>query len=138
MPRVNVLERIERIMTEAPIGKYKLPPTYTNLDLARMAYEVEAPSAAQLSAVRRALARLIQEGVVLREAERAAWTQGGRGTHLRYADGDEQCWSWEARNPPRVKYARPLTVAEQEARNAYANRRLAEITDSLRKSLRPG
>ena len=58
--------------------KSKLPATYTHADLARIAYEVDTLTPAQLSAVRRATARLVEQGTVLRDVERAAWTQTGR------------------------------------------------------------
>jgi hypothetical protein len=63
--------------------KSKLPATYTHADLARIAYEVDTLTPAQLSAVRRATARLVEQGTVLRDVERAAWTQTGREPYLR-------------------------------------------------------
>ena len=57
-----VTERVAAILegSEMPLGK--LPPGFTHHQLACAVYGTDEPTAAQLSAIRRAVARLVKAG----------------------------------------------------------------------------
>jgi hypothetical protein len=74
-PRVRVLETVERILASTP-------DSYSHHDLARAVYVSTEPTAAQLSAVRRAVARLVADGKAIRGG-RVGGDTGGHDRHYR-------------------------------------------------------
>jgi len=90
------------------------PASYTYRDLGREVYATDDPTAAQLSAVRRAVAQLVAEGL----AERTGRGSGsGAGRHVRQRGGRTMTY----RNPAGVMVRRPLTKREQRAANRERN-----------------
>jgi len=95
------------------------PTAYTHHALAVEVYGTNEPTAAQLSAVRRAVARLVAVG----KAERAGrdWAQDPRDDHrgsherVRAVGQYREPWAYRYRNPPGVTVHRALTDAERAA-----------------------
>src|SRR4051812_44240142 len=80
-PRPVVRERVGRILADAPRHPQTgYPASYGHHDLARDVYGTNDPTAAQLSAVRRAVAQLVAAGNV----ERDGWAQRGERPGARF------------------------------------------------------
>jgi hypothetical protein len=150
MPRTPVTDRIAAILGAAPTIQSGHPMAYTYRDLATEVYAADEPTAAQLSAVRRAVAALVAEGRGERDPEREPGT--GAGTHRRTrppATEVEKGRLEDLRdaglptgrlyaNPPGVAIRRPMTDADREARAAVLARSpsLAEHERELEKIIR--
>jgi transcriptional regulator with XRE-family HTH domain len=112
--RPTISDRIAAILNAAPVRSGWRPDDYTYRNLATEVYgadEPTEPTAAQLSAVRRAVAALVAEG----EAERLGRDKrgmGDQGTHVRQRGGIPYIYE----NPAGVRVRRPMTDAEHEAR----------------------
>lgn len=121
MTRIPVTERIAEILAQAPTHEASgFPSRYTYRGLAAKVYDTADPAPAQLSAVRRAVARLVADGCAERDVERA-W--GGDGWHERTITGrrgmeTEYQQTYSYRNPGGVLIQRPMTEADREARAA--------------------
>lgn len=123
MPRIPVRAQVLELIRAAPInGRNKLPQGYSADELARLVYATDAPTPAQRSAVRRAIARLFNDGQILREGERQNWYVKPGG-HWRSNRAD----SWWADNPAPVRYTREMTDAERAERETFRSARMAEI-----------
>ena len=141
MPRTPILPRIAAILDAAPVREGWLPQGFTHRALAMLVYETDEPSTAQLSAVRRAVAKLVAAGRAERNLDRAGrcgWHLGA-DTHWRtqrrpltdaevgaMLDGGEDPRRHLYANPPGVEIRRPMTDAERETRNALREARAAE------------
>lgn len=109
--RPTISDRIAAILDAAPVRSGWLPDSFTHRDLATEVYGADEPTAAQLSAVRRAVAALVAEG----EAERLRRDKRGiadQGTHVRQRGGLAHIYE----NPAGVRVRRPMTEAEHVAR----------------------
>jgi hypothetical protein len=119
---VRVGERIARILDEAPRRDSGYPHGFTHWELARAVYATDRPSAAQLSAVRRAVARLVARGQVERPPtdrmlEVSGEHEAGWHTHTRRDRHGIPRTRWQ-RNPAGVVLRRTLTDSDREARAA--------------------
>jgi hypothetical protein len=118
---VKVGKRITQLLDEAPRHDSGLPQGFTHWELACFAYRTDDPSAAQLSAVRRATARLVNRGQaerppidrVLEGGEHAA----GWHPHTRRDRHGIPRIHWQ-RNPAGILVRRAPTDADREARAA--------------------
>jgi hypothetical protein len=106
MARTPVSRRVAAILDAAPIAEGTGEPEgYTHLQLARRVYDVDTPTAAQLSAVRRVVAALVAAGRAEREEVR--WFRGdGRHTR-RYRGRDGHVYERACFNPAGVEIRRP-------------------------------
>src|SRR4051794_13695343 len=77
--RTPVAAQVAAILRDAPLRFDGKPMQYSYLQLAAEVYDTESPTPAQLSAVRRAVAKLVQRG----EAERTERWQAAWSTHTR-------------------------------------------------------
>src|SRR4051812_25723808 len=69
--RVRVLDRVAAILDGAPTHEPSgFPTAYSHRSLGRQVYATDDPTAAQLSAVRRAVAKLVAEGRAERDPDR--------------------------------------------------------------------
>lgn len=67
--------------------------------------------------MRRAVLRLVNDGTVLREAERAAWVMDERDEHTRRSARTGRVYT--AWNPAGCRFTRPMTADEQAARAVH-------------------
>jgi hypothetical protein len=115
MPRTPVAGRIVAILDAAPTHEPSgFPQDFTHQELAREVYGVNEPTAAQLSAVRRAVAKLVAAGRAERDLERKRWG-ASFGEHQRRGRYGSVWWY---ANPPGVGVHRPMTEADHAARAA--------------------
>jgi hypothetical protein len=77
-PRVRVLERVGAILADSGRNRAEIPIGFTHKALAAEVYGTDRPTAAQLSAVRRAVAKLVAAGKAERDADARMWNFGGR------------------------------------------------------------
>jgi hypothetical protein len=119
-PRVRVLDRIAAILEAAPThGPSGLPGAYSHRALAQLVYGADDPTAAQLSAVRRAVAKLVTSGRATRDRDRRQDDTAGYRTHERRRGG----YVFKYANPERVVAVRRApTAADREARAAALER----------------
>jgi hypothetical protein len=107
---------IAEILDGAERDGSECPRSFTHRDLACVVYATEAPTAAQESAVRRAVAALVAAG----RAERLPfrnWLRPSTGTHRRRStDGS---YVYQARNPVGIRVRRTLTLDDQEAQERW-------------------
>jgi hypothetical protein len=114
-PRRPVLGRVAGLLEAAGSERSGLPQGFTHRELACAAYEVDEPTAAQLSAVRRAVARLVADGRAERDEERDWPRQRRAGRHWRRGrDGRLHSCA----NPCGVVIRRVPTEADRSARRA--------------------
>jgi hypothetical protein len=73
MERVPVIERVAELLADSGRSDAEVIVGFTNRALAARVYETDDPSAAQLSAVRRAVARLVAAGRAERSGRESAW-----------------------------------------------------------------
>jgi hypothetical protein len=119
MKRVPILTQVAAILESAPLHEpSRLPQSFRHRDLACQVYGTEEPTAAQLSAVRRAVARLVGDGRALRLPDRR-WGEG-TGTHLRRSRDGSRSYTYS--NPTGVQVRRVMTDADREARAVVAAR----------------
>lgn len=120
-PRRTVKRAVLGILDGSPANKYGIPDGHTHRDLACAVYETQAPTRAHLSAVRRAVARLVAEGLAERDSADRQMNGWGHTTayHWRWRD-----W-WEAprpyRNPAGVLVRRPQSAHEAQQWEAHAS-----------------
>lgn len=156
MPRTPVITRIAAILDAAPVAHDWRPQDYTHRDLACEVYDLDdddddEPTTAQLSAVRRAVAKLVAAGRAVRIG-RDPQGHSAPGTHERrrprsyrtadmteaqwgrIADRDDSKATYVYSNPAGVRVRRPLTDAEQTTRERLAAEWRAK-TDELKRSL---
>jgi hypothetical protein len=115
---VPVRERVAELLDRAPSAKSGLPQDFTHRELARLVYGTEEPTAAQESAVRRAVAALVADGLAERNTDRSAycgWEQRSGSHERRSRDGE---WTYVYANPSGVTVRRVMTAADREARAA--------------------
>ena len=123
-------ERIATVLagagTHPPSG---LPESFTYRELARIAYATDAaePTKAQLSAVRRSVARLVAAGRAQRDEDKRYFNSEGR--HERVVRGYRRT----ALNPGGVEVRRTMTPADHEAREAMI-RPLRERVEAKRQA----
>jgi hypothetical protein len=116
--RVRVLERVAAILERAPIHEPSgLPVGFSYFRLACDIYATTKPTAAQLSAVRRAVARLVATGRAEVDRDRDSLQWGERGTHRRRSRQNPR-YRFEYFNPAGVTIRRVPTDADREARAA--------------------
>jgi hypothetical protein len=133
--RTPLKGRIVQLLAEAPCGFLGAPEAHTHESLALRLYGVEEPTAAQLAAVRRAVAALEREGLavklrgpVIPDGQHNAglrlrcWHNRPRSvvTHTRGPYGDRH------RNPAGVAIRRPLTDADKAIADAAHKQFAAE------------
>lgn len=111
MARIPVGDLIARLLNEAGSASSGYPVAFSHRELAIAVYGVESPTAAQLSAVRRATARLVTKGRAERDAERE-WE--GTGRHWRYSETVDRMTNY--RNPGGVTVRRVPTAADNAVR----------------------
>jgi hypothetical protein len=117
--RTPVVVRVAAILDDAPSHATSgLPLGYSHRDLACEAYGVDEPTAAQLSAVRRAVAQLVAQGRATRARDRMNM---GVGRHLRRSRSQPNL-RYQYANPTGVTVRRSLTDADREARAAVVAR----------------
>jgi hypothetical protein len=119
-------ERIAGVLEEA--GNHPgsgFPAGFTYRELARLAYETGEPTPAQLSAVRRSVARLVATGRAERDHNERHFN--GEGWHERSGGGRH----YTARNPGGVEIRRAMTPADHEAREK-ASRPFRERVEARR------
>lgn len=112
--RGRIRERVQGILEAAPVYSGWLPKGYSYRDLACQIYGVPDPSPAQLSAVRRVVARLVAEDRAVRVGRGSH--RRGSGTHVRHRHG----LSYVYANPVGVEVRRALTDDEQAQRHRLA------------------
>lgn len=110
--RVPVRGRVRELLDAAPSEQSGLPAGFTHFELACLVYSTDEPTAAQESAVRRAVAALVAAGQAERDRERGYWLDHRVGRHER-VHGE---YVYETRNPAGVVIKRPMTAADREAR----------------------
>lgn len=116
--RVPVRARVAEILTTAGNEKSGLPVGFTHRELACAVYATDVPSAAQESAIRRAVAALVAAGQAERDvADRTLnrYDHAG-GRHQRLSRDGE--WLHSYSNPPGILVRRKMTAADREARAA--------------------
>lgn len=138
-PRVRVLEQIAAILNEAPTHEASgLPVGFLYFDLACHVYGTVEPTRAQLSAVRRAAARLVATGRAEVDADRDplanVWQRGEQGMHWRRSRNNPR-YVYQYFNPVGVTIRRVPTDADREARGA-AMKRFFESGNPLAAALR--
>lgn len=140
-PRVRVLEQIARILDQAPHKPSGLPAGFLYFDLACRVYGTAEPTRAQLSAVRRAAARLVATGRAEVDADRetasfAVYERGEQGFHRRRSRKNPR-YVYRYANPVGVTIRRVPTDADREAWDA-AMKRFFESGSPLAAGLRNG
>jgi len=132
MTRTPIIGQVEQILQGAPSHPASgFPQTFTHRELAIEVYGVGEPTPAQLSAVRRVVARLVRAGKAEREPERAWSSERKTGSHLR-RDRKMPEFRLRASNPGGVLLRRPFTDADRAARAAVlAGSNLAEAEATL-------
>lgn len=121
MARTPVVSVITALLDNAPTSEASgFPAAYSHHDLAAEVYGTTSPTAAQLSAVRRAVAKLVTAGRAERDHER--WGRGA-GVHERrrvVAQDTEQedVVVGLYANPGGVGVRRAMTAADHAARAA--------------------
>jgi hypothetical protein len=114
--RIRVLDRTAAILDEAPRHPASgFPTEYSHYDLARGVYATDNPTAAQLSAVRRAVAKLVGAGRAVRDVSGHGRSPlHERGTHERVRGG----YVYTYANPAPMLVSRVPTDSDREARAA--------------------
>ena len=137
---VKVGERIRQLLDEAPRTAGGHPQAFSHYELALLVYASDDPSAAQLSAVRRATARLVTRGLaerppVDRVLEVSGEHEAGWHAHTRRDRHGIPRTYWQ-RNPAGILVRRVLTDADREARAAIeASPERAALAASLADSI---
>jgi hypothetical protein len=119
--RTAVVTQIAKILDAAPTHERAgLPVGFSYHDLASRVYRTDEPAAAQLSAVRRAVARLVAQGRAVRDIGGrgrmgAGWHEPGHnpGTHWRRSRKDPR-HRYQYANPARITIHRAMTEADRE------------------------
>jgi hypothetical protein len=116
--RVSVRGHIADLLATAPTEKSGLARGYTHRELACSAYSTDEPTAAQESAVRRAVAALVAAGLAERDTadRRATGWDHKTGRHLRRSRYGET--TYEYANPAGILVRRVMTEADRERRAA--------------------
>ncbi|MCK9249002.1 MAG: hypothetical protein M0P31_08500 [Solirubrobacteraceae bacterium] len=122
-PRVPVRDRILAILANAPRRKSGEPESYEHRGLAKLVYDTDAPTSAQLSAVRRATAKLVADGLAQRNVERWPDTWQGRPHHVRARNGTRRY----ALNPTGIGIYRAYTDEDRKIVDARAEQRAAAL-----------
>ena len=121
MSRIPIIGPIAAMLESAPLHKASaFPLDYDHRALASEVYGTDVPTVAQLSAVRRATARLVATGRAERLPERDP-ARGSTGYHFRrrvIKRGMEVSHTHRYANPGGVRVRRVLTDADREARAA--------------------
>jgi hypothetical protein len=123
--RVPLIEAVAEILDDAPRHEPSgFPEGYCYRDLASQVYGVDDPTAAQLSAVRRAVAKLVAQGRAVRDLDGRGrfWDYGGSGRYHFRRNSRYVC-----RSPTGIRIFRPMTAEDQEARDVAGARFFAEV-----------
>jgi hypothetical protein len=120
-PRIRVLERVAKLLEGSGRTDAGIVIGFTHRGLACEVYGVDDPTAAQLSAVRRAVAKLVAAGRAERGQERVPpfdmpWAvDGPRSRHHR----TRGAWTYSYGNPGGVLISRVPTEEDRRAREAW-------------------